>query len=222
METACIKETFTAGDIEPNQPYEPELNLTQFPRALDIADNYQKYRISKVEYIYKPLYDTFQSQYQAGSNVNVTVPYLFSKVLNYPSPNSFGLSYLTTLGAKPRRIDDKSVKVTYTPHILQGGLVNTVAVTGASQGVGTSGGVARAIKKPWLNTHYYDPSGNQVMDNTIHFGHVFWIQQEVTNPDPTKPVCALDVNVYFEFAKPWDKAAQTPDPPQKKNPFNTN
>lgn len=211
METACIKQTLQLSDIQPNQAYEPQLTLTQFPRALDIADNYQKYRIQKVEYIYKPRFDTFQSQYIPGSNVNPTVPYLFSKVLNYPAPTSFGLAFLQTMGAKPRRLDDKNIIVSYTPHILQEGLAS---VTQGS----TTQNYSRPIKKPWLNTHVTDSSGATLMDNTVHYGHAFWIQQEVTDPNNV-PVAELDVNVYFEFCKPWDLASQTVGAVEKLNPF---
>lgn len=213
-ETACVKQTLELNDLEPNTPYEPELTLPLAKRALDIADNYQEYRISKVEYIYKPLFDTFQSQYQPGSNVNPSVPYLYAKQLSYPAPTTFGLNFLQTLGVKPRRLDDKNVIVKYRPHILQGGL------SALSQGT-TTQNYTRAIKSPWLNTHVVDSAGNTLMDSTIHYGHVFWINQEVTNPDTTKPVCAFDVNVYFEFRKPWDLAAQTPPAgtPDKENPF---
>lgn len=219
LETACIKETLQLSDLEPNQPYEPELQLSMFPRALDIADNYQKYRIQKVEYIYKPRYDTFQSQYEPGtSNVNPTVPYLFSKVLNYPSPTAFGLQFLQSLGAKPRRLDDKNLIVTYKPHVLQQGLVNQSAPVPGSAANSTS----RAIRSPWLNTHWTDSSGVTQMDNTYHYGHVFYIQQEVVNPTGLYPVAELDVNVYFEFCKPWDLATQTVGAKTKKDPFNVN
>jgi len=197
METACLKETIQLIDLSGNQPYESRVNLTDFQRALDVADNYQKYRVSKVEYIYTPLFDT----YTISPNVS-TLPYLYTKVLNYPAPATFGLEFLTTMGAKPRRLDDKTLKVVYKPHILQGGL------DAIAQGT-TTQNYTRPIKAPWLNTHVQDSSGQTLMDNTTHYGHVSYINQHNISSDPT-PVCSLEVNVYFEFCKPWDIKAQQP------------
>lgn len=197
METACLKETIQLIDLSGNTPYESKINLTDFRRALDVADNYQLYRISKVEYIYTPNFDT----YVTSPNTN-TLPYLYTKVLNYPSPSTFGLDFLTTMGAKPRRLDDKTLRVVYRPHILQGGL------DAVAQG-STTQNYTRPIKSPWLNTHVQDSSNTTLMDNTTHYGHVSWIQQHTIGSDPVS-LCSLELNVYFEFCKPWDIKAQQP------------
>lgn len=208
METACLKETFSAGNIEPNTPYEPQLSLDMFPRALDVADNYQEYRVSRVEYLYTPMYDTFSALYAPGtSNVQVSLPYLYTKKQTVKTPAAYTLAFLTAQGAKPIRLDDKTIRHKYRPHILQGGMKDV-----------TTGLSVRAVKSPWLSTH---EDGTTVMDDTVHYTHNFWVQQDVVNPTASAAVCSLEINVYFEFRKPWDLAAASPPPgaPLKKNPM---
>lgn len=210
METACIKESLTLGDITPNTPYEPQLSLNQFPRAADLADNYQQYRISKIEYIYTPKYDTFGALYSPStSNVQVTLPYLYTKKQTGPTPLAWTLDFLTKQGAKPIRLDDKTITHRYRPHILQ-----TAANTNLSSPTNTQ----RPIKSPWLATHNFATGGSEQLDETIHYTHNFWVNQEITNPASASPL-TLECNVYFEFKKPWDNTSSPPGAPQKVNPF---
>lgn len=216
METACLKQTFEAGVIEPNAPYEPQITLQQFSRALDVADNYQEYRVSRVEYLYTPKYDTFGALYSPStSNVQVSVPYLYTKKQTAYTPDSYTLAFLTAQGAKPIRLDDKTIKHTYRPHIIQKGMDY------ATQS-GLSFATARPVRSPWLATHVQGqtsvPADTTVMDSTIHYTHNFWIQQDVVNP-AVADVCSLVINVYFEFRKPWDLASSTPGSTLKRNPL---
>jgi len=194
METACLKETITIDNVMPNAPYEPQVVLTSFPRALDVADNYQEYRISRVEYMYTPKYDTFIG---TAANNLTTVPYLWSKRLKVPAPTSYNLDFLKTMGAKPVRLDDKTLRASYRPNILQQGAVNSSISTSPPQ-------MVRAITSPWLSTHIANTQSSPVfMDETTHFTHNFWIEQD--NPNADQPACDVEVSVYFEFRKPWDK-----------------
>ena len=200
MEMCTIKETYAIGAINANEPVEPVVQLQGFQRALDIADTFQEYRISKVEYSYTPLYDTFNAA--AGSGIDlVTVPKLYTKVQTVETPESYTLDYLIAQGAKPIRMDDKIIRHTYRPHVLQAALLAEAGDLATSK---------RAVKSPWLSTHSSSATGTPIlMDNTIHRTHNFWIQQEVTST-ATRPVCTLEVNVYFEFRKPWTLAAAAP------------
>jgi len=196
---AHIAETFQAEDQLPKTGYEAEIALTQFPRAVDIADNFQEYRITKLVYKYTPKYDTFSST----ATTLVSVPYLYTKRMVYPAPNTFGVTFLTALGAKPKRLDDKSLTVSYRP--------NTYVIT-TIPGAGNPG--SKTVMSPWLSTHYQPITGAPVIDATLHYGHVSWISQD--NP-PAGPTCSLEVTAYFEFRKPWDLAtATTPDAVAKR------
>lgn len=216
METACLKQTFDAGLIEPNAPYEPQITLQQFSRALDVADNYQEYRVSRVEYLYTPKYDTFGALYSPStSNVQVSIPYLYTKKQTAYTPDSYTLAFLTAQGCKPIRLDDKTIKHRYRPHVIQKG-IDYAEQTGLSFATG------RPVKSPWLATHIQGATSGgapaTIMDSTIHYTHNFWIQQDIPNP-AVNTVCHLVINVYFEFRKPWDLASSAPGDVLKKNPL---
>jgi hypothetical protein len=200
-ETAKITETYVAEAITANAAYEAVTDLSQFSRALDIADNFQLYRITNIKFKYTPKFDTFVPSGAASP----TLPYLYTKRLTYPAPATFGLPFLTAMGAKPRRLDDKNLTVSYTPNINMFGSSFDIATTPVSQ--------VNALKpsfKPWLNTHQQNPLTPTalVMDNTPHYGHVTFIDQTIGGLENT-PVCSLEVTATFEFKKPWDLASQT-------------
>lgn len=168
------------------------VDLSLFDRATDIADNFQEYRITKLDFKYTPLFDTY---IDASGNVGITLPTLYHKRHVYPSPPSFGLPYLVSLGAKPIRIDDKIVKYSYVPNVL---------LTG--NGFGTAGALLQKPQfKPWLSTHQTIGS-NIVMDATPHQGHALFIFQKTT-AGVNSPICSYEVTAHFEFRKPWDKAS---------------
>lgn len=185
---AHIAETFQAEDQLPKTAYEAEVALTQFPRAVDIADNFQEYRIRKLVFKYTPKYDTFSST----ATTLVSLPHLYTKRMVYPAPATFGLTFLTALGAKPKRLDDKTVTISYVP--------NTYLITAS---LNTPQPGSKIYKSPWLSTHYQPITGAPLIDETPHYGHVSWITQD--NP-PAGYVCSLEVTAYFEFRKPWDLA----------------
>jgi len=184
-ETAKMKETISLEDLKTNTAYDASVKLQDFTRALDIADNFQEYRITKVVYKYTPLFDTFIDT--AGSN---SLPYLYSSRQILPPPASFGIAYLKALGAKPRRLDDKTLTVSYTPN------VNAVMTSDLSGGVIQS---TSPRYKPWISTHIYTTTTS--MDNTNHYGHQFWIDQLQAAAGNQ---CSLEVTAHFEFRKPWD------------------
>lgn len=195
VESACLKETLVTDPIVPNTPYELNYSLGLFPRALDVADNYQQYRISRVEVAYTPLYDTFGANNEpTSSNAQITVPYLYTKQQIMATPAAYNLSFLTAQGARPIRLDDKTIRHKYRPVIHTA----TADATGLKD--------TRAVKSPWLSTHQ---NGTAVMDDTLHYTHNFWIQQDVKNAN-FPAVCSLEITVFFEFKKPWDLATASP------------
>ena len=211
QETCKMKETIPSPTtLATNTPYQAFVSLQNFPRALDIADNFQLYRITRVDYKYTPNYDTFSSQYQSGtSNASMTVPYFYSTRLTNVAPTTFSLNFLQTMGAKPRRLDDKTISVSYRPNI---NLLN-------SDGAAAVSGQSKPVYSPWLNTHYYDGSATPVltMDGTPHFGHAFWVSQAQATLGQQVAPLALEITVHFEFKKPWDKTALGANDPQTQS-----
>lgn len=194
-ESCKITETITIDTAQTAlTPYESNINLRQFSRAVDIADNFQEYRIKKLIFKYTPFLDTFTDATTGAG----AVPYLWSKRHIYPAPTTFGKEYLQALGAKPRRLDDKTLTVSYSPNIF--------VYTNSEGGSGVSRSQGMPKYSPWLSTHYLDAgTGNTVIDNTVHFGHAWWIDKVV---DTGNAVCAVELTAVFEFKKPWDLATQ--------------
>lgn len=201
---ACIKETYSFDDLKPNQAYTTFINIEEFPRALDIADNFQEYRISKVEFRFIPKYDTY-----VDASGTTSLPNLYLKRQIYTPPTTFGLPYLQAMGAKPIRFDDKVIKYAYTPNI------NLWGTQGTQPTIPVSNVPSLMPKyKPWLSTHQINAlsPANTQMDNTPHLGHVFWLEQTLTSGGATT-IGEYEITAYFEFRKPWDLAAvQATDP----------
>lgn len=194
METCTVRETSEqAFGVSAQQSYTFDFNLSMYQRALDIADNFQEYRIKSVEFKYTPLYDTFMTN--SGGTSGSSLPYLYNKVLTVPAPTVFGLPFMKTMGAKPQRLDDKTITLKYRPCVNQTG-VNTQANSNAG---------TRGIKSPWISTHL---PGGIVMDDTLHIGHATWI--DTYNYGVNNPVIAtIESVVIFEFRKPWDAKASS-------------
>ena len=98
------------------------ISLSQFQRAVQVAQAYQHYRIKKVMLEFKPAFDTFAPQSTGG--VNLQVPYLIYMIDKSGSvPVNVDSTALGQMGAKPIRFDDKTIKVAYRPSVLDRTLV---------------------------------------------------------------------------------------------------
>lgn len=208
LQMAKIHETITIEDLKPGTAYEGQVSLDMFPRATDMADNFQEYRITKLEWKYTPVYDTFQDPGSSGQSL----PYLYSKRHVYPAPIAFNLDYLKSLGVKPRRLDDRTITISYVPNATQFLTTSTYTQT-------TPPSVLSGLKptyKPWLTTYQNNPvtpTAPPFMDKTPHYGHAFWIDQL---NGISQVICTLEVCAYFEFRKPWDIATATAGTQQKQ------
>lgn len=197
---AKLTETIQLTDISTNTPYDSQLNLTQFDRAVSVAQSYQLFRITKVEYRYKPIWDT----YSAADISGTSLPYLYSVMnRNGSSPSYFDQNYLISQGAKARRLDDKTLLVKYKPNI----------VLGSSSGTITTGDLGQIKVSPWLPTQNAIAGATPAPEtggsnNTTHFGHTFYIEMD-TN---TKvKVAQYEVVAHFEFKKPYAPVPTNPN-----------
>lgn len=203
---AKLTETIQLNDINASSPYDAQVNLTQFPRAVSVAQSYQQYRITKVEYRYKPLWDT----YTAADISGTTLPYLYSIMnRNGSSPGYFDQNWLVAQGAKGRRLDDKVLKVVYKPNILLAGVAYNVS--------GAETEPTAQIKiSPWLPTQALpQQSGGTAApgqitggtNDTLHYGHSFFIEMEGTKIK----VSQFEVVAHFEFKQPYAPPPANPN-----------
>lgn len=157
------------------------LSLSQFTRAQAVAQNYQYFRMKQVTITIKPLFDTFQ---QGQASVLPYLYYLIDKNGNCVDYRTTG--QLKASGAVPRRLDDKSVIITYRPSVLE-----------AVADDGTTTQFNRYRISPWLSTNDRTPlSGGFVPSGVNHYGLKWTVES-------SGPVVGytIDMKVEFQFKK---------------------
>lgn len=177
--------------------------LNQFRRAVSIANGYQHYRIKKVTLEFKPAYDTFVAGNAVANGAALQVPYLIYMIDKSGSiPTLVGTDDLRQMGARPIRFDDKVIKVSWRPSVLQETFGNTAPLGSQSQ----------YKISPWLSTNAnaLNP-GSFVPSGIDHLGIFF----KVDRPGGTLPEgiaeYSYDVQITceFEFKKPLVQATNT-------------
>lgn len=167
-----------------------DFTISVNPRASAVANAYQHYRIKKITLIVRPQVDTFTG------GVGYTAPNFYYMIDKSGSlPTNITLSALKSMGAKPIRLDEKTIKISWRPSVLQ----EVVDVGGA---VG-SRPVSYRIS-PWLSTNEnaLNP-GVFVCSSTDHLG-IFWYAETPAG------VSTLQYNVEavldVEYKKPMNSS----------------
>lgn len=193
-----------SGGYAPNTAYQiNQIALEQFARALNVARNYQEFRIKMVECQFRPFYDTFSTALApggAGATDGASAPYLHYIVDKRGAvPSNFNLSTLKMMGAKPVRFDEKLITVKFKPGVMS--LANETS--GAAP---TALATGKVMISPWLpvNETPNAPTGTTINTSTTnHAGLSFWIQQDYAGSlIPQGGLYILDLTAHFEFRKP--------------------
>lgn len=173
--------------------------LNQFRRAVSIANGYQHYRIKKVTLEFKPAFDTFVP----GTGVGTTqVPYLIYMIDKSGSiPALVGTDDLRQMGARPIRFDDKIVRVSWRPSVLQEVFGNTAPLGSQSQ----------YKVSPWLSTNANALAPGAFVPSGIdHLGIFFKVDRPgVLPPDVAEYVYDVQITCEFQFKKPLVQATNT-------------
>lgn len=159
--------------------------LTDYPRAVQIAKAYQHYRIKKVTLTFKPSYDTF-----AAGDTKPRLYYMIDK--SGAVSTNVNIEGLKGMGAKPKDLDEKSLVISWRPSVLE-------SVMYAGGGVGASSASKYTIS-PWLTTNAaaVDP-GLWVASGIDHLG-LYWYVDQVVNASGYQ--YSIECEVQFEFKKP--------------------
>lgn len=159
--------------------------LSSNTRAAEVARAYQFYRIKKVHVKFSPLQDTF-----AGTGT--TIPYLYymiDRTKNLRTINT--ISGLKKIGAKPRRLDDKSINFSFTPSVL-------LATYDSQPPPGQSTLQAVQYKmSPWLTTRDQETNLWNA-DSTDHLGLVYAVE----NSGGSDVQYKVEIVLEFEFKEP--------------------
>lgn len=166
--------------------YNTDIQLADFSRAPAIAASYQQYRIKYFELKIQPDFDTFI----AGGPGAQGVPYLYyildkAQALNNATTNQ----QLKSMGAKPIRLDDKSITIRWKPSVL------------LSTQIQTSTGAVSAQKyavSPWLNCDEVTATGTSFTPSSVcHYG-IKWAAENTGGPMSY----SATLTAHFEFKKP--------------------
>lgn len=188
-EWAEMKETHTFSTLPANSAFfDYATSLARFQRASQIGHNYREFRITKVEYMFQPLIDTF-TQGDFTSNTS-QVPYLYAMVDKTGTFRDFNTAEdLQQAGCKPRRLDDKTLKVIFKPAVL----------SYAHDRDNNTNLWAQPRISPWLSCDKFNDTGTATIYQPSSIDHLglAWI---VDGQAAIK--YQLKVTAYFQFRKP--------------------
>lgn len=161
--------------------------LVQYQRASIVSEAYQHYRIKKITVTFLPQFDNF-----LASGGAVTKPYLYWMIDKAGAvPTNITLEGLKQMGAKPIQLDEKPVKISWRPSVLQ-------SVMYAGGGLGAANPSAYKIS-PWLNTRANVVDVASGPSGIDHLG-LYWYMDCLNNAPGIQ--YQAEVEVQFQFKKP--------------------
>lgn len=170
-----------------------DFNIAVNPRAAAVANAYQHYRIKKVTLIFRPQVDTFVG---GGALGGYTCPNLYYMIDKSGSlPTNITLSALKSMGAKPLRLDEKEIKISWRPSVL------SITADGAIPG---NGNASQYRISPWLTTNKnaLNP-GAFVCSDLDHLG-IFWYAETPAGPSTLQ--YNVEAVLDIEFKKPMNSS----------------
>lgn len=198
QEFATARQTLQLPDDDMNTVYTlDQIRLAQFDRMTAIARNYQYFRITKVEMKFKPFSDTFAPG-TGGTVVNQSVPYLYTLINKGNVLNTSSFNALRDAGAKPRRFDDKTLRVSWKPAVLLGIQDYSSVITPTSVTVFNMKKVS-----PWLATNLNagQRSATWAASTVDHVGILYGVEQDLAGSTGQQPY-GVEITAYFEFKGP--------------------
>lgn len=156
-----------------------------YDRAQAVAQAYQQFRIKYVKLTFRPSADTFPA---VPGNI---IPQLyFMKDLANAIPTNADANTFFSMGARPRRMDDKNLVYTWKPSVL------TADKTDAAVAVASQIRIS-----PWLSTNANsgNPGAAWAPSGVDHLGCAFYVTK--INPADTLQY-TIDIEVVFQFRKP--------------------
>lgn len=173
-----------------------DFTLAGSPRASGVATAYQHYRIKKITMKFRANYDT----YTPGGT---TVPHLYYMLNKSGSiPANTTIAALKSMGAKPIRLDDKTITISWRPSVLN----KTFDATAPGGGTEVN---SQYRTSPWLSTNnnagqpgVFNPSG------VDHLGIYFYAENIGAQNNYT-----VETVIEYQFKKPLNTTIQVDGPP---------
>lgn len=164
--------------------------LTDFPRAVLLAQAYQHYRMSNVKITFKPALDSFVPNQVPSATYSKPYLYYMIDKSGSISTNST-LEALKNMGARPRQLDEKPITVSWAPSVLMADATATTA--------GLAIGASSYKISPWLSTQANPGSPTWAASSVDHFGLFWYVDSILGGASITYQV---DMEVQFQFKKP--------------------
>lgn len=164
--------------------------LLDFPRAVQVAQAYQHYRIKNIKLTIKPSYDT----YQIIAGATTSKPNLYYMIDKSGAvPSNVSLEGLKNMGARPKQLDEKNIVISWTPSVLESAMY-----AGGGNGAGQ---FAKYKLAPWLTTtaNSVSPGGIFAASGLDHLG-IYWYVDQLVNTAGAQ--YSVEVEVQFQFKKP--------------------
>lgn len=166
-----------------------DFTMSAVPRGAAVATAYQHYRIKKITLIVRPQVDTFLGGPAPPLIAGYTAPnfyYMIDKSGSLPTNPS--IAALKSMGAKPIRLDEKVIKISWRPSVL----TNTVDA-------GTPGAFSQYRVSPWLSTNENALNPGAFIPSSIDHLGIFWYAETTGASTLTYTVEAV---MDIEFKKP--------------------
>lgn len=201
-QSAHICESYEVEDLLCNTSYQSTLDLSYFPRSQAIGTNFQEYKITKLEYQFEPLFNTFQE----GLAVINTVPQLLWYVDRTGTTTAWSKAQFEKMGVLPKKYIS-NMKMTFKPNTLvvsanSAILPQPALTTDLSFNYSPAQSVQIQFNK-WFSTQYdatlvtTNPSGAYP---TAWYGCKFLIDQQ--QGEVALPVGRLTVKAWISFRGP--------------------
>lgn len=189
-EYAKVCETHEFAMLNTNTAYfDYATSLARCERASTVGRGFQEYKITKVEYEFIPLTDTFLPG-------TVARPQLYFRVDKTASLQDFTtVAQLVQTGCKPRNLDERIVKVAFKPAVLQL----------ARDANNASNPWAKPLISPWLTTNKNNnvSSPTWAASSIDHYGLAWFVEQLVlSGSTPPTVQYTIRQRIHFEFRKP--------------------
>lgn len=156
--------------------------LADFQRATNIAQNYQRFRMTGIKVTWKPVYDTYSA---ATPQQKPNLYYIVDR--SGSLPDNITLEALKQAGARPRAFDEKPISVTWKPSALG----ETLNLAGAPS--------ASAYKvSPLLATNGNATNPGLWIPSTVAHQGLKWYM----DAGGAAQTLSMEVEIQFEFFKP--------------------
>jgi len=180
-------------------------NLSMFPRAVSVAENYQEFKLDYIECRIKPYYDTFQTPAAAVLGPYLTkAPNLYVQIMK-DGDTASNLEEFQHSGINPITMtQDKNFTYRLKPAIRMGQVAANIV----------AGGFTTIKVSPWLNTND-TASALYVPNSASHYGITMYadsreaVATQVAYAD-------IEFEAHFLFRKP-QYASTSPSSTTKVN-----